>query len=184
MQGVHSAMMGAAARVARPGDGMSVRGAITLVWLGLAAAGCADVLPKPDYALSTTPPPIRTESDGTRIDNRGYPLDAAGYRLDRKTHEIIGYVDYDAKTQGMESNAIAGYYISSTGTIGAGTVARPTEGARAGAGYGVGSANPMASGTGGPVPGTPPTPSVTVPASPPATSAPIPIAPPATPQMR
>lgn len=144
--------------------------------------GCADVLPKPEYTLVKYPSPIRTEPDGTHIDNRGYPMDAAGYRLDKKTGQIIGFVDYDAKTAGEESNAIAGYYVSSTGTISTGTVARPSMGGAAGAGYGVGSANPMASGTGGPnPPSAPPPSSITVPATPPpASSAPIPIAPPAT----
>jgi hypothetical protein len=153
-----------------------------LIWLcaGAVTAGCADVLPKPEYTLVKYPSPIRTEPDGSHIDNRGYPMDAAGYRLDKKTGQIIGFVDYDAKTAGEESNAIAGYYVSSTGTISTGTVAQPSMGAHTGAGYGVGSANPMASGTGGPGLSTPP-PSVTVPASPPPpTTAPIPLAPPAT----
>jgi hypothetical protein len=157
-----------------------------LIWLcaGSLTAGCADVLPKPEYTLVKYPSPIRTEPDGTHIDNRGYPMDAAGYRLDKKTGQIVGFVDYDAKTAGEESNAIAGYYVSSTGTISTGTVAQPSMGAKTGAGYGVGSANPAPSGMGGPGqgPAAPPLPSsVTVPASPPPNSTdPIPIAPPAT----
>ena len=154
---------------------------MSIVIVALAAAGCSDVLPKPEYSLVTYPSPIRTEPDGTRIDNRGYPMDAAGYRLDKKTGQIIGYVDYDAKTADMESNAIAGYYVSSTGTISTGTVARPTMGAASGAGYGVGSANPMPSWMA--APSAPGSPAVTVPATPP-TTAPIPLAPPATPGLR
>lgn len=160
---------------------MSAFRTASFVLVGLFVAGCSDVLPKPEYTLVKYPSPIRTEPDGTRIDNRGYPLDTAGYRLDKKTGEIIGFVDYDAKTAGMESNPIAGYYVSSTGTISSGTVARPTMGGTAGAGYGVGSANPVPSGTGGPSPMQPAAPAVTVPASPrPGTSDPIPLAPPAT----
>lgn len=137
---------------------------VGLAIAGLAIAGCSDVLPKPEYTYVKTPPPIRTLPDGTRVDDRGYHLDAQGYRLDRRG-QIIGLVEYDAKTQDqVSSNAVAGYYISSKGATATGTIAVPSEGARSGAGYGPGSLKPV--------------PSSNVP--PPPSTAPIPVAPAAT----
>src|SRR5258708_1676136 len=124
---------------------MAAPRALAFVLVGLAVTGCSDVLPKPEYSYVKTPPPIRTLPDGTRVDNRGYHMDASGYRLDRNG-QILGMVDYDSKTDNtVSSNAVAGYFISSQGTVATGTVAVPSEGARSGAGYGPGSANPTAS---------------------------------------
>jgi hypothetical protein len=91
---------------------------------GLALAGC-DPLPRPDYVDVTMPPSFRTEG-GTRIDNDGFKLDAQGYRLDGDG-ERIGMVDIPEKTAGDRSNAVAGYYISSTGTIAPGRVASTSD---------------------------------------------------------
>ena len=149
---------------------MAAPRSMAFVLAGLAITGCSDVLPKPEYSYVKTPPPIRTLPDGTRIDDRGYHLDADGYRLDRQG-KILGEVQYDSTAQGeVSSNAVAGYYISSTGKVATGTVAVPSEGARAGAGYGPGSANPMPSGTGYIAPSTSNVP-------PPASTAPVPLAP-------
>lgn len=167
---------------------MATPRALTFVLVGLAVTGCSDVLPKPEYTYVKTPPPIRALPDGTRVDNRGYHMDANGYRLDRNG-QILGMVDYDSQTdKSASSNAVAGYFISSQGTIATGSVAVPSEGARAGAGYGPGSANPSGNPEYAPV--TPSTSNVprgsASPDSPMAvpvpvpTTAPIPLAPPAT----
>ena len=90
--------------------------AATLV--GLALAGCSNILPRPDYVDFQTPAAFRTQQPGgARIDNADYRLDAEGYRVD-KQGERIGMIDVPAKTEGDNSNAVAGYYISSTGTGG------------------------------------------------------------------
>src|SRR6201989_1376416 len=124
---------------------MAAPRALTFVLVGLAVTGCSHVLPKPKYSYVKTPPPIRALPDGTRIDNRGYHMDAAGYRLDRNG-QILGMVDYNSQTDtSVSSNAVGGYYISSQGTVATGTVAVPSEGARSGAGFGPGSAQPAAS---------------------------------------
>ena len=105
---------------------------MAFVLVGLSIAGCADLLPKPEYSYVKTPAPIRVLPDGTRLDDRGYHLDAQGYRLDRKG-ELLGGVDFDEKIAlTLPSNAVAGYYISSLGIVATGSVATPSEGARAG----------------------------------------------------
>jgi len=88
---------------------------------GLALAGC-NPLPRPDYVDVKTPASFRTEPDGSRIDNSDFKLDQQGYRLD-KDGERIGMVDVPEKTAGDDSNAVAGYYISSINAIAPGTVA-------------------------------------------------------------
>jgi len=162
---------------------------LAFVVFGLATTGCTDVLPKPEYTFVKQPAPIRALPDGTRVDDRGYHMDANGYRLDRNGQRL-GEVDYDAKTDNtVSSNAVAGYFISSTGTVATGTVAVPSEGGRAGAGYGPGSAQPMPSGSGS-APITPSTSNVprgsndalspSASTSTGATTTPVPLAPPAT----
>jgi hypothetical protein len=167
---------------------MAAPRSLAFVLIGLAITGCSDVLPKPEYSYVKTPAPIRALPDGTRVDDRGYHMDANGYRLDRNGQRL-GEVDYDAKTDNtVSSNAVAGYFISSTGTIATGTVAVPSEGARAGAGFGVGSAQPLPSGSGyssplatpAETPSLPPASTTTTPAPPAATTTPVPLAPPAT----
>ena len=83
--------------------------------LGMALAGC-DPLPRPDYVDVKQPASFRTEPDGTRVDNADYKLDNQGYRINRDG-ERIGMVDVPAKTEGDNSNAVAGYYISTTGAV-------------------------------------------------------------------
>ena len=112
---------------------------MAVIVAGLSLAGCN--LPKPDYAVVKQPSPYRTEQNGQWVDNEGYALDAQGYRLD-KQGQRIGMVDIPAKTQGDSSNAVAGFYISSTGKNAPGSVMVPSEGSAAGAGYGPGSAGP------------------------------------------
>ena len=150
---------------------------VTLV--GVTLAGCS--LPKPDYAVVKYPPPYRTEQNGQWIDNEDYALDAQGYRLD-KQGQRIGAVDVRDKTKGESSNAMAGFYISSTGAKAPGRVMVPSEGGASGAGYGPGSVNPMPSGSmPGPAPSTSVSPGPTVPSTtsggPSATGAPTPISP-------
>lgn len=87
-----------------------------------ALSGCMTSLPVPDYTVKQ-PAPYRVAPDGTRIDNENYRLDAQGYRLNEKG-ERIGIIDVDAKTAGENSNAAAGYYISSTGQVAPGRVAQ------------------------------------------------------------
>src|SRR5260370_6172162 len=116
---------------------------MAVVVAGLALAGCS--LPTPDYAIVKQPAPYRTEN-GQWIDNEGYALDAQGFRLD-KQGQRIGMVDIPAKTAGDASNAVAGFYISSTGRNAPGSIMVPSEGGTAGAGYGPGSANPAPGGS-------------------------------------
>jgi hypothetical protein len=99
---------------------------------GVALAGC-DPLPKPLYTEVAPPASFRTDANGTRIDNEGYYLDAQGYRINKRG-ERIGMVDVPAKTAGDTSNAVAGYWISSTGSKAPGSVATPSE--RSGGGPG------------------------------------------------
>ena len=93
---------------------------------GLVLAGCSNVLPRPDYVDVQTPASFRTEQGGVRIDNADYRLDAEGYRVD-KQGERVGIVDVPAKTEGDNSNAVAGYYISSTGQVAPGRVASTSD---------------------------------------------------------
>jgi hypothetical protein len=168
---------------------MAASRSLAFVLVGLAITGCSSYLPKPEYSYVKQPAPIRVLPDGTRVDDRGYHLDANGYRLDRNG-TVLGEVNYDSKTDTtVSSNAVAGYFISSTGEVATGTVAVPSEGGRAGAGYGPGSAQPGVSG-GEYAPITPSTSNVprgsndglspVAPPAPTATTTPVPLAPPAT----
>jgi hypothetical protein len=93
--------------------------------LGVALAGC-NPLPRPDYVDVKPAAAYRTQPDGTRIDNADYKLDNAGYRVS-PDGERVGMVDVPAKTAGDASNAVAGYYISSTGAVAPGRVASPSQ---------------------------------------------------------
>ena len=137
---------------------------IVLSSIGLAVGGCYSSLPVPDYVSVKTPAPYRTASNGSRVDNEDYVLDAQGYRLD-KNGQRFREVDIPAKTAGQGSNAVAGFYISSTGAKAPGRIATPGEGATAGAGFGPGSA--------GMAPAAMPAPT-TAPAAP-ASGAPVPL---------
>jgi hypothetical protein len=108
---------------------------------GLSLGACA--LPTPDYKVIQYPAPYRKEADGAILDNEGIKLDAEGYRVDKRGRRI-DVVDVPAKTADEKSNAVAGYYISSQGGTASGTVMTPSVGGTSGAGYGPGSANPMA----------------------------------------
>jgi hypothetical protein len=92
---------------------------------GLALAAC-DPLPRPDYVDVKYPASYRTEPDGVRVDNADYKLDNSGYRVDGQG-ERIGMVDVPAKTEGDKSNAVAGYYISTTGAVSPGRVASTSD---------------------------------------------------------
>ncbi len=168
---------------------MAAPRSLAFVLVGLAITGCSSYLPKPEYSYVKQPAPIRVLPDGTRVDDRGYHLDANGYRLDRNG-AVLGEVSYEAKTDStISSNAVAGYFISSTGAVATGTVAVPSEGGRAGPGYGPGSAQPGVSG-GEYAPVTSSTSNVpkgsndglspVAPTVPAASTPPIPLAPPAT----
>jgi len=145
---------------------------MAVVVAGLALAGCN--LPKPDYAIVKQPAPYRTEPNGQWIDNEDYALDAQGFRVDKQGNRI-GVVDIPGKTAGETSNAMAGFYISSTGQKAPGSVMQPSAGSAAGAGYGPGSANPMPSGS-MPAPSEiiPPSPSVPAVTGPPTPITPTP----------
>ena len=114
------------------GKPMAARRVFVVLLGGVALAGC-DPLPKPIYTEVTPPASFRTEADGVRVDNEGYQLDAQGYRVNKRG-ERIGMVDVQAKTAGDASNAVAGYWISSTGAPAPGSVATPSEGAGGGPG--------------------------------------------------
>ena len=93
--------------------------------LGMALAGC-QVLPRPDYVDVKPPAAYRSQPDGTRIDNADYKIDNEGYRID-PDGECLGVVDVPAKTAGDNSNAVAGYYISTTGAVAPGRVASTSD---------------------------------------------------------
>ena len=85
--------------------------------MGVALAACSTVLPRPDYVdVQTAGCRTAPKPGGGRIDNADYRLDAEGYRVN-KEGERIGMIDVPAKTEGDNSNAVAGYYISSTGRV-------------------------------------------------------------------
>lgn len=94
--------------------------------LGVSMLAACDPLPQPLYSETTPPPAYRTQPGGIRIDNEGHQLDPEGYRID-KSGARVGIIDVPAKTAGDNSNAVAGYYISNTGTTAPGRVAS-TEG--------------------------------------------------------
>ena len=102
-------------------DKSRVLAALATVALPLWALPGCNPLPTPDYVSVTTPPAYRTEN-GQRVDNAGYKLDNQGYRLDAEGARI-GIVDIPEKTAVERSNGVAGYYISSKGTVAAGRVA-------------------------------------------------------------
>ncbi|HEY4170870.1 MAG TPA: hypothetical protein VGM96_29020 [Reyranella sp.] len=132
---------------------------------GACLAACA--LPAPDYKVMQWPAPYRKDADGAAIDNEDMKLDAEGFRVDKRGNRIET-VDIPAKTAGQASNAMAGFYISSTGQRAPGQVMAPSEGASSGAGYGPGSATIT------------PGPDLTAPSAgmPPASGQPVPLAPP------
>lgn len=93
--------------------------------LGVALAGC-NPLPRPDYVDVQYPAAYRTEPGGARVDNADVKMDNSGYRVDAQG-ERIGMIDVPAKTEGDSSNAVAGYYISTTGQVSAGRVASTSD---------------------------------------------------------
>jgi hypothetical protein len=116
---------------------------LAVAMAGLVLAGCNQ--PRPLYTMVKDPPPFRTDPSGRWIDNEDYAMDAQGFRVDQQGNRI-GLVDIPGKTAGEQSNAMAGFYISSIGRNAPGSVMVPSEGATSGPGYGPGSANPMPSG--------------------------------------
>ena len=96
--------------------------ALVVAALGVSLLAACDPLPQPLYSETTPPPSYRTQPGGVRIDNEGFQLDPEGYRID-KTGARIGIIDVPAKTAGDNSNAVAGFYISNTGTNAPGRVA-------------------------------------------------------------
>jgi hypothetical protein len=122
---------------------------VAAVLSGLSLGACA--LPTPDYKVMQYPVPYRKEADGAILDNEGFQLDAEGYRIDKQNRRI-DVVDVPARTAGESSNAVAGYYISSQGGTARGNVMTPSVGGTSGAGFGPGSANPMAPPTATPDP--------------------------------
>jgi len=132
---------------------------VAAVFSGLSLAACG--LPTPDYKVVQYPAPYRKEASGAVLDNEDVVLDAQGYRVDKQGNRI-GDVDIQAKTANEQSNAVAGFYISSQNATAPGTVMAPSVGAGAGAGYGPGSGTVTS-------PGTAPAPS--------ASSQPVPLAP-------
>lgn len=108
--------------------------------LGVSMLAACDPLPQPLYGETTPPAAYRAQPGGVRIDNEGYQLDPEGYRID-KSGARVGIIDVPAKTAGDNSNAVAGYYISNTGSNAPGRVASPSEGAGVGVGSGPGAMN-------------------------------------------
>lgn len=96
--------------------------ALMVAALGVSLLAACDPLPQPLYSETTPPPAYRTAPGGVRIDNEGFALDPEGYRVD-KSGARVGIIDVPAKTAGDNSNAVAGYYISNTGTTAPGRVA-------------------------------------------------------------
>jgi hypothetical protein len=140
---------------------------VAAVLSGICLAACA--LPAPDYKVLQFPASYRKEADGAVIDNEDMKLDAEGYRVD-KNGQHVEAVNVPAKTAGQTSNAVAGYYISSTGDHAPGAVMAPSEGAASGPGYGPGSASVM--------PGAMEAPAGAPPVTPSATGQPVPLSPP------
>lgn len=117
---------------------------VAAMFSGLSLAACG--LPVPDYKVVQYPAPYRKEASGAVLDNEDIVLDAQGYRVDKQGNRI-GEVDVPAKTANEQSNAVAGFYISSQKASAPGAVMAPSVGAGAGAGYGPGSSSVMPSGT-------------------------------------
>jgi hypothetical protein len=147
---------------------------LAVAMAGLVLAGCNQ--PRPLYTMVKDPPPFRTDPSGRWIDNEDYAMDAQGFRVDQQGNRI-GLVDIPGKTAGEQSNAMAGFYISSIGRNAPGNVMVPSEGATSGPGYGPGSGNPMPSG-GMPEPSSVISPPGTL--GPAASGTPTPITPPST----
>ena len=141
---------------------------VAAVLSGMCLAACG--LPAPDYKVLQFPAPFRKDANGAVLDNEDMTLDAEGFRVDKNGHRIEG-VDIPAKTAGQASNAMAGFYISSTGQHAPGAVMAPSEGA----GVGVGSGPGAGTITPASMQETPPP---AAPAMPPATGQPVPLAPP------
>jgi hypothetical protein len=135
---------------------------------GVCLAACS--LPAPDYKVMQYAAPYRKEASGVVVDNEDMTLDAEGYRIDRHGRRIEP-LDVPAKTAGQASNAMAGFYISSTGERAPGAVMAPSEGA----GVGVGSGPGAGTITPASMQENPP---ATMPTTPPATGQPVPLAPP------
>jgi hypothetical protein len=108
--------------------------------LGVSMLAACDPLPQPLYSETTPPAAYRVQPGGVRIDNEGFQMDPEGYRID-KSGARVGIIDVPVTTAGDNSNAVAGYYISNTGSNAPGRVASPSEGAGAGVGSGPGSMN-------------------------------------------
>ena len=147
---------------------------LAVAMAGLVLAGCNQ--PRPLYTMDKDPPPFRTDPSGRWIDNEDYAMDPQGFRVDQQGNRI-GLVDIPGKTAGEQSNAMAGFYISSIGRNAPGNVMVPSEGATSGPGYGPGSGNPMPSG-GMPEPSSVISPPGTL--GPAASGTPTPITPPST----
>lgn len=96
--------------------------ALVVAALGVSLLAACDPLPQPLYSETTPPPAYRTQPGGVRIDNEGFQLDPEGYRID-KSGARVGIIDVPAKTAGDNSNAVAGFYISNTGSNAPGRVA-------------------------------------------------------------
>ena len=94
--------------------------------LGVSMLAACNPLPQPLYGETTPPAAYRTQPGGVRIDNEGHQLDPEGYRID-KSGARVGIIDVPAKTAGDNSNAVAGYYISTTGATAPGRVASSSE---------------------------------------------------------
>ena len=117
---------------------------VAAMFSGLSLAACG--LPTPDYKVVQYPAPYRKDASGAVLDNENIALDAQGYRVDKRGNRI-GEVDIQAKTANEQSNAVAGFYISSQNASASGAVMAPSVGAGVGAGYGPGSGTAMPSGT-------------------------------------
>ena len=144
-----------------------------LLAAGALLSACQSSLPVPDYVSVKPLPPYRIGADGLKIDNEDQKMDAEGYRVG-KNGARVGEVDMQAKMGNEESSAMAGLYVSSTGSYAPGKVMTPSEGAAAGAGFGPGSASatlPPMSDTGT----TAPQPLPTTPTTPPAAGSPTPL---------
>ncbi len=100
--------------------------------LGVSMLAACNPLPQPLYGETTPPAAYRTQPGGVRIDNEGHQLDPEGYRID-KSGARVGIIDVPAKTAGDNSNAVAGYYISTTGATAPGRVASSSEDVSSGA---------------------------------------------------
>ncbi len=146
---------------------------LALAVIGLCA--CQSPLPVPDYVSVKPPAPYRTAPDGFKVDNEDYAMDAQGYRIDKKG-ERVGDVDVQGKMGNQESNAMAGFYVSSRGAYVPGKVMTPSEGAASGAGYGPGSAGMTPAAAATTEMQQPPPPPIT--GGPPASGATVPLAPP------